>query len=202
MPEHRDTESLADVPPSDNVQEVLARNRDRFLTFLKGRINDPALAEELLQSAFLRSAEHSEEIRDEESAVAWFYRVLRNAVIDHHRHVDAERRALARFAEDLPEQVADAPADTINAVCQCVGALTETLRPEYRDVLEKVDLGGAPISSVAAAAGLTANNARVRLHRARRSLKRRVEETCGMCATHGCLDCTCKAATTGSGSTV
>ena len=34
----------------------------------------------------------------------------------------------------------------------------------------------------------------VRLHRARKALRLRLEETCRACADHGCLDCTCKAA--------
>jgi RNA polymerase sigma-70 factor (ECF subfamily) len=190
------TQPPACTPPK-SAEAVLAQNRDRFLAFLKNRISDPALAEEILQSAFVRSAEHADEIRNDESAMAWFYRVLRNAVIDHYRHVDAEHRALARFAEELPEQMAEAPPDTVNAVCQCVGALAETIRPEYRDILEKVDLSGASVADVAAEQGLTANNARVRLHRARQSLRRRVEETCGMCATHGCLDCSCGKPRTG-----
>jgi RNA polymerase sigma-70 factor (ECF subfamily) len=32
----------------------------------------------------------------------------------------------------------------------------------------------------------------VRLHRARAALKTRLEQSCGTCATHGCLDCTCR----------
>ena len=193
MPENDGAGTPLD-PPAQDVQDILARNRERFLAFLKRRVSDPVLAEEILQSAFMRGVERSSNIRDEESVVAWFYRVLRNAVVDHYRHEDAERRALARFVEELPELITQAAPDTVNAVCQCVGALAETLRSEYRDVLEKVDLGGASIAAVAAEEGLTANNTRVRLHRARQSLKRRVEETCGMCAKHGCVDCSCRKA--------
>lgn len=48
-----------------------------------------------------------------------------------------------------------------------------------------------PLQKVAKALGITTNNATVRLHRARRALKRELERSCGICATHGCLDCTC-----------
>ena len=40
--------------------------------------------------------------------------------------------------------------------------------------------------------GLTAGNAAVRVFRAREALKRRVAESCGACAEHGCLNCTCQ----------
>jgi hypothetical protein len=40
--------------------------------------------------------------------------------------------------------------------------------------------------------GLTASNAGVRVFRAREALKKRVTESCGTCAEHGCRNCTCQ----------
>jgi RNA polymerase sigma-70 factor (ECF subfamily) len=54
-----------------------------------------------------------------------------------------------------------------------------------------VDLEGGSVGDYARKAGITPNNASVRLHRAREALRKQVEKTCGTCATHGCLDCTC-----------
>ena len=42
--------------------------------------------------------------------------------------------------------------------------------------------------------GITPNLAMVRLHRARRALRLRLEESCRACAAHGCLDCSCRTA--------
>ena len=42
-------------------------------------------AEDILQEAFGRALTRVDTLRDDESAVAWFYRLLRNAVIDHYR---------------------------------------------------------------------------------------------------------------------
>jgi len=50
------------------------------------------------------------------------------------------------------------------------------------------------VVDVAAELGVTPNNAAVRLHRARGALKKRLEQTCGTCTQHGCLDCTCQTA--------
>ncbi|MGZ7100373.1 MAG: RNA polymerase sigma factor, partial [Candidatus Angelobacter sp.] len=41
---------------------------------------------------------------------------------------------------------------------------------------------------------ITAENAAVRVHRARKALRRQVELPCGTCAEHGCLDCHCQRA--------
>jgi RNA polymerase sigma-70 factor (ECF subfamily) len=72
-----------------------------------------------------------------------------------------------------------------------VGELVPTLRAEYAEILRRVDLDEEPLSEVARQLGITPNNASVRLHRARRSLRRQLERSCGTCATHGCLDCRC-----------
>jgi RNA polymerase sigma-70 factor (ECF subfamily) len=47
------------------------------------------------------------------------------------------------------------------------------------------------VRDYAVEAGMTANAAGVRLFRAREALKRRLVESCGTCADHGCLDCRC-----------
>jgi RNA polymerase sigma-70 factor (ECF subfamily) len=69
--------------------------------------------------------------------------------------------------------------------------LIPTLKPEYADLIQRLDLKGEITDEVAAALDLNANNLRVRHHRARQQLRERLEQTCRMCAKHGCLDCTC-----------
>jgi RNA polymerase sigma-70 factor (ECF subfamily) len=48
------------------------------------------------------------------------------------------------------------------------------------------------VRDYAAEEQMTANAAAVRLFRAREALRRRVVQSCGTCANHGCLDCRCK----------
>jgi len=59
-------------------------------------------------------------------------------------------------------------------------------------VLQLADLDGQPADAVAKQIGISRNNLKVRLHRARRQLRTRLEQTCQLCATHGCLDCHCE----------
>jgi hypothetical protein len=49
------------------------------------------------------------------------------------------------------------------------------------------------VTEYASETGMTANNAAVRAHRARQALRRRLAESCGVCAEHGCVDCSCGA---------
>jgi RNA polymerase sigma-70 factor (ECF subfamily) len=172
-----------------NVMEALVENHRRFLSFLERRVGSRALAEEILQSAYVRTLEKGGELRQEEGAVAWFYRLLRNALIDHYRRQSAEGRALEREAREVSEESPDPELKQV--ICACINDLLPALKPEYAEMVRQVDLEGRSVPEVAREVDITPNNAGVRLHRARQALKKQLERSCGTCATHGCLDCTC-----------
>jgi RNA polymerase sigma factor (sigma-70 family) len=180
----------ATQPLNETVIKSLVSNHRRFLHFLEKRVGNTALAEEILQTAFVKTIESGGALTDGEGAVAWFYRLLRNALVDHYRRQDVERRALQRetseatFASEIYSEIED-------AICKCLNDLLPTLKPEYAELVKRVDLDGESISEIANSVGMTANNAMVKLHRARQALKRQLERSCGTCATHGCLDCAC-----------
>jgi RNA polymerase sigma factor (sigma-70 family) len=175
------------------VTELVHRlldKREEFLGFVTRKVGDRALAEDLLQDAFAR-LDKLEGLRDEESAVAWFYRVLRNAIIDRARREQSKLKALHGFAQEL-EREQQAQGETRGAICQCVAALKDELQPSYREALDRIELAGVPVKEYAREAGISANTAAVRVFRARSALREQVARACGACATHGCLDCTCK----------
>ncbi len=171
------------------VVEALVGNHRRFLSFLERRVGSRAHAVELLQSAYGRTREKGGELEEGEGAVAWFYRLLRNALVDHYRRQGAEGRALEREASEASELGPD--PELTQTVCACIHELLPALKPEYAEMVRQVDLEGRAVPEVAREAGITANNAGVRLHRARQALKKQLERSCGTCASHGCLDCTC-----------
>jgi RNA polymerase sigma-70 factor (ECF subfamily) len=121
------------------VIEQLVHGHRQFLVFLERRVESRAVAEDILQTAFVRSLERGRDLRDEESAVAWFYRILRNAVIDHYRHRSATDRAYEGWGKEFTEKESPSP-EVKNEICQCVFPLVDTLKPEYRDALRIIDL--------------------------------------------------------------
>jgi RNA polymerase sigma factor (sigma-70 family) len=178
-------------PLSREAVDALVENHRAFLAFLEKRVGRRDVVEDILQEAFARGLDKLPEFGSGESAVAWFYRVLRNAIIDHHRRAGASERALSVLARELESN--DQPdLDMRNSVCRCVALLAETLKPEYANALRRVEVEGISVQEFARESGITANNAGVRLFRAREALRKRVAQSCGTCAEHGCLDCTCR----------
>ena len=171
--------------------ETLLANHRAFLRYLEGRVGDRALAEDILQDAFAKVVARPEQAPADEGIVPWFYRTLRNAAIDRFRRRDAAERAYGAFARELETHATPSP-EMASEICACVSRLATTLRPQYAEALHAVEVRGTPVKTFAEEKGLSANNAGVRVFRAREALKKRVMESCGTCAEHGCVNCTCK----------
>ncbi|HWR13995.1 MAG TPA: sigma-70 family RNA polymerase sigma factor [Terriglobales bacterium] len=171
--------------------QALLENRKAFVSFVRKHVTSAEDAEDIVQSAFVRSVEQGDTIRDTESVVAWFYRVLRNAIIDHYRKNASEARKAENLAREFGDAVEPAP-EIRNEICQCLWPVMESLKPEYREALSLVDIQEKSLRHLAEGSGISENNAGVRVHRARQALRKQIQTTCGSCATHGCIDCRCK----------
>lgn len=167
--------------------EALIAERPAFEAFVRKRIHGDD-AEEIVQAAFVRAFEHRDELRDRDDARAWFYGILRHALVDRARRSEVRERASSRLAAESDVVV---PFEEPRRACACVARVLEDLRPEYREALEHVVLAERPLAELAE--GVSPNTAAVRVHRAKKALAREVSATCGACAGDGCRDCTCHA---------
>jgi len=152
-------------------------------------MSDSALAEDILQDCLLKAVRSAPEIRDEQRLVPWFYRILQNAMTDAYRRRAAELNRRSNYAIEAEDSFQPEDETTI---CQCINELIPTLKPEYAEVTKLIDLDGKSNEEVAKRLGISRNNLKVRTHRARQALRKRLEETCRVCAVHHCLDCTGK----------
>jgi RNA polymerase sigma-70 factor (ECF subfamily) len=179
------------------LERALLAHHARFVAFLERRVGSRADAEEVLQAAYVRALEKGVPDDGGDELVAWFYRVLRNALVDRARRRDVELRSADRLAREL-EHVQE--PELRETVCACMHDLLPAMKAEYAEMVRSVDLEGRALAEVAAASAITVNNATVRLHRARQALKKQLLRACGACAAHGCLDCHCRTATGSKGS--
>lgn len=171
-----------------SLEEQLLTQLEMLTAFARKRVNDPELAADLVQESLLKAVKSAEQLREDENVTAWFYRILRRTIIDLYRRKAANKRAMEALEAHM-----EAPADEEEqrTACACVAGLVPTLKPEYGELVKRLDLDGETPEIVAQELGVTPNNLRVRHHRARQQLREKVEAVCQMCAKHGCLDCSC-----------
>ena len=177
-----------------NRLDVLVQSQARFLQFLERRMRSRADAEDLLQAAFLKLVAQKEPLRDEAKLLPWFYRLLRNLMVDHYRHRDAITRLEQSVSAEAASTTTGVDEALFTAVCTCVNDIIPALKAEHAELIRRIEVHGEPLHQVASDLGITPNNASVRLHRARRTLREALQATCGACADHGCLDCGCRVA--------
>lgn len=177
---------MSEMPATHAAVRRLMDDHDRFVAFVQARVGERAVAEDIVQDALVRGLDKLTGLRDEGAAVAWFFRVLRNAVIDRRRRDDVVRRRLDAFAAELA-----GPAEAEGNVCKCVARLAGELRPDQAEALRRIEVDGVAVKDYAAEAGISRGNAAVRVFRAREALRVRVLRTCGACAANGCVDCSC-----------
>lgn len=174
---------------------VLTNEHARFLRFIRSRLDADGEAEDLLQDSLLRALQRGDELRRGERAVAWFYRILRNAIADHYREKKSQHAAVEQFLVETRASGADGvspPADWEGVVCACFRGLLPTLKPRYAEALRRIDLEGESKATVARALKIRGATMDVVLHRARKALRRRLEIFCGACSRERCLACACE----------
>lgn len=174
------------------VEQALVAHRRAFRRFLVRRLGQEADAEDVLQELFVRALTKGHAIRKEESVVAWLYRCLGSVLADHMRRQARRTRHIAAYAREQPADSGAVDEDLRQSICECLHLLLPAMRPEYTELIERIDLAGEPRSQVAATLGLTMSNLAVRLHRARQALRRALLLSCTTCPEHGFLDCGCE----------
>jgi RNA polymerase sigma-70 factor (ECF subfamily) len=171
---------------------TLAPERARFVSLVRRRVATEADAEDVVQLALLRASTRIGSLCDPSRARAWFYRILRRTIVDHHRSRTAD---LVQGTGAEREAVDEATEQAPHSPCPCAIRLLDELRPAYAEVLRPIDLEDSDPATVATALGISLGNLHVRLHRARRFLRQAVVDCCGVDTCQPCLNCTCDANT-------
>jgi len=172
------------IPP---LEAFLTESRGYLLVYVMNRVSDPHLAEDILQDSVLKALQAAPDLRDDEKLVPWFQRIMQRAIIDAHRKRERERKGRIEFGRSL----STALVVDYGTICLCFRALLPTLKEEYRAVIEAVELQERDPDEVAVELGITRNNLNVRLFRARRQLRQRLEAVCTACPDESYEDCDC-----------
>lgn len=175
--------------PTGALERQMLDRREAFLAFIRSKVDDDELAEDILQESLLRALQSASRLDDDEKLVPWLYRIIRNAITDAYRRRAAASRRIEQFALDQPTE--EPSPGEVAVLCACFRSVLPTMKPEYAELIEAMDLASAGPEEMAARLGVTRNNLKVRHHRARQQLRQRLEETCRSCAKHGCIDCSC-----------
>ncbi|MBK8230056.1 MAG: sigma-70 family RNA polymerase sigma factor [Candidatus Eisenbacteria bacterium] len=176
----------------EKLEHLYRRMSVRLRGFLRSRLRDRDLADDLLHDVFLRIHDHAGELRDEEKLESWIWRITRNAIIDQERRSrsNGERNGLPLDAllHEGPaggNQAGSAFALEAEEEPSAGARLRPTVRrfidilpPEYREALLLTEFEGLSQKDLAERLSISHSGAKSRVQRARKLLLTLLHRCC------------------------
>jgi RNA polymerase sigma-70 factor (ECF subfamily) len=142
--------------------------------FIRRRVSDEHVADDLLQETFLRIHRGLGDLKDADRLAAWVYQIARNVIRDHYRTTGLETTG-------MPDELAD-EQDAFDGIRQCacrwmdevIGELPKT----YREAVRLAEIEGLSQREVADRLGLSLAAAKSRVQRGRTQLKDVLTDCC------------------------
>lgn len=117
------------------LEEQLLKNLETFQSFARARINDPHLAADVVQDSLLKALKSSKKPKEGENVLAWFYRILRHAIVDLYRKNDVRFRAKEQLEQE--QSILLTPEEK-QVACSCLNNLLSTLSPDYAELIQRL----------------------------------------------------------------
>lgn len=157
------------------IEQLYAEHQHNLLIFLKRLVSDQETAEDLCQETFIKALRGWDKRDNANSAVAWLYRIARNAAYDELR-----RRRLIAFLplnadSDWNSGDDQAPEMRLSEQEPVRHALAR-IPPSYRVALVLHSCDGYSVRQIGAALGCSDSAIKTRLHRARVHFQRVYEQ--------------------------
>jgi RNA polymerase sigma-70 factor (ECF subfamily) len=157
--------------------EVYEQHYDRVRNFLLASVKNRWVADDLVQETFLRVLQNLDKVREEAKLSAWIFRIAGNLCQDYFR---SPSRKLLCFednpARELPGKSSLEKEIERYQTSLLVQDLIKLLPEPMRQVIFLCDIKEESQQEAADLLGISLENVKVRLHRARKQLKAILEE--------------------------
>jgi RNA polymerase sigma-70 factor (ECF subfamily) len=159
--------------------EIYDEHYLRVKRVIAGLVRDEWVADDLTQETFTRVQDRLNELRDSSKLSSWIFRIAYNLCQDHFREMG--RSPLNNGSDDEMELVGQMSAQEEfeqRQMGECVQQEIDSLPGSLRTVVFLSDVMEFSHREIAEILGITIENVKVRLHRARKKLKELLEKKC------------------------
>lgn len=170
--------------------QLVRATHDKFLGFIRRQLASQEECQEVLQETYLAVHKGLAGFKGDSKLTTWMFSLAHHKICDriadrNRSHLElTEHRESALSTEGADQKLAgatawDTPPDRLsarNAVEGLIGKAIEALPEQARQVYHLRDVEGLSGEETAEVTGLTPDNVRVQLHRARRKIVDWVQE--------------------------
>ncbi len=170
-----------DIEMEAVLLEIYDKYYDRLKKFITKLVKDRWVAEDLIQETFLRVQKNLGSVRDPAKMSSWVFRIAYNLCQDHFKSIKLRKADARESPEPVPDPFMEFPVQKELEQSQmgaCVQEQMNLLPEPQRAVLILYDLMGFNHGEIAEILDISKENAKVRLHRARKGLRAILKEKC------------------------
>jgi RNA polymerase sigma-70 factor (ECF subfamily) len=148
--------------------------------FILSLVRDQWVADDILQETFLKAQHNMDQLKDSSRLSPWIFCIAHNLCQDHFRKSKAGPREESLDQEDIHLFVGGDIEKEMEQreMGECVQNQINLLPESLRTVLILFDVMEFTHQEIAETLGITVQNVKVKLHRARKKLKTILEEKC------------------------
>jgi len=191
----RESDRLMNASPGDDADRnldfdaLVAKYEKKIFNVIYRFLGDYEDATDLTQETFVSAFRHYDRFRGDSKVFTWLYQIARNLCINRVRQRDRQRSLKIESLdqtrdgddeEGLTREVADwthSPQQVLEEkeLHQRILAAIDSLPPDYKEVVLLREFQQMSYNEIVAATGLSLENVKTRLSRARAMLRRKLE---------------------------
>ncbi len=169
------------APDTPSFENLHAEYAPRVRSYLR-KFVDATEAEDLTQEVFLSVHRNLATFRGHAKLSTWIFQIATHAALDRLRSPShrCPPSAPTGALEDHPEHATPShESQSLHAeMCRCIRSLVDELPVDFRTIIHLSELKELKLGEIAQILDITPGAAKIRLHRARRTLKERMEKDC------------------------
>jgi RNA polymerase sigma-70 factor, ECF subfamily len=164
-----------------HLTEIYDQYYQRVRKFILHTVRNEWVADDLVQETFIRINHNLDNVRDAAKLQAWIFRIAHNICRDYFRQ---QGKTASLGLDEISQEPELAKAPTSQKELEqgqmrtCVFGLVNHLPESLRSVIILSDISEFSQREIAEILGITVDNVKIRLHRARKKLKALLEEHC------------------------
>lgn len=158
----------------EEINKIWQEHHDKLLGFIRKRVSDKTVAEDLLHDVFLKMRDKIGQLKDSEKIQSWMYRIAHHTVVDYFREQQKnQNRLISVYEEESGEEV-----NRMAAAENWIGSYVQALPDNYREAVVLFEMEGKSVAEVAEQLQISYTNARARVQRGRNALKKSLLDCC------------------------
>ncbi len=171
------SDSKKTIPSFCELEQEL---REPLRAYLTQMLGNPDSADDLLQESLLRIARGLPSFDGRSSAKTWAFRIATNLATDHFRRPENRGQMVEmEAAEEVEDRRLGIESKLIlGEMSACIRKCIDSLPEDYRAALVLHDMEGMTAAQCAAVMNCSLATAKIRIHRARRRMKRMIGAAC------------------------